>query len=271
MIARTIPKTKESLPAIGLGSYHTFDVSLSNAQGTPRAVIDAFVRQGGRLIDSSPMYGGAEAVIGAAVGSLRIAQKLFIATKVWITGREAGIRQMEDSFRKFGVEKIDLMQVHNLLDIDTHFATLEQWREQGRIRYIGVTHYAASAHSAVANVLRSRHVDFVQINYSLAEREAEQTVLPLAADRGVAVIVNRPFAGGGLLRRLAKRPLPPCAKELGCESWAQLALKFAISHPAVTCAIPATSNAAHLNDYMRAGEGQLPDERMRKEIAAALQ
>lgn len=265
MLSRVIPKSNEALPVIGLGSYQTFDVESSSP--TPSAVIDAFARADGTLIDSSPMYGNAEAAIGDAVTALNLTDKLFIATKVWTSGREAGIRQMEASLRKLRRPTLDLMQVHNLLDAEMHLETLDAWKSEGRIRYIGVTHYTASAHAAVEKILRTHDIDFIQINYSLAEREAERSLLPLAAHRGVAVIVNRPFAGGALLRRLSNRALPAWAAEIDCDSWAQLALKFAISHPAVTCVIPATSNPTHLRDYIRAGSGPLPDATLRQRIA----
>jgi aryl-alcohol dehydrogenase-like predicted oxidoreductase len=269
MMTRLIPSTRESLPVIGLGSYQTFDVGSGAAdRDGPRAVIDAFVRADGKLIDSSPMYGNEESVIGECLHELALQQKIFIATKVWTSGREAGIQQMEASQRKLRTTKLDLIQVHNLLDADTHLRTLDEWKEAGRVRYAGITHYTASGHAAVEKILKSRPIDFVQINYSLVEREAERRLLPLAAERGVAVIVNRPFAGGSLLNRLSRRVLVDCAAELQCDSWAQLALKFIISHPAVTCVIPATSNAAHLRDFLRAGVGPLPDAAMRERIAA---
>lgn len=270
MLTRLIPGTQESLPVIGLGSWQTFDVGAgAAARAMPRAVLEAFVGSGGRLVDSSPMYGGAEEVIGDCLGTHPAPEKLFIATKVWTSGRVAGIRQMQDSMVKLRTPRLDLIQVHNLLDVDTHLETLEGWKWEGAVRYIGITHYTASAHAAVEKVLRSRRVDFVQINYSLAERDAEHVLLPLAAERGVGVIVNRPFAEGALLRMLGKRALPAWAAELECDSWPQLALKFVISHPAVTCAIPATTNPAHLRDFMRAGSGPMPDVAMRERIAAA--
>lgn len=268
MLTRLIPGTQESIPVIGLGTWQTFDTDAHDAK--PREVLKAFAQSGGRLVDSSPMYGKAESAVGNAADALGLIGKLFLATKVWISGREAGVRQMEESMRKMKTDRLDLMQVHNLLDVDTHLETLKDWKESGRVRYVGVTHYTASARAAVEKVLRKHRVDFLQINYSLAEREAERTLLPLCADKEIGVIVNRPFAEGALLRRLKSRPLPACAKELGCDSWAQLALKFILSHPAVTCVIPATSNPAHLADYIRAGSGQLPVEAMRKQIASAL-
>jgi aryl-alcohol dehydrogenase-like predicted oxidoreductase len=270
LLTRLIPGTQESLPVIGLGSWQTFDLAGdAAARVAPRAVLEAFAQSGGRLVDSSPMHVSAEAVIGECLGTLDTLGKFFIAAKVWTTGRIAGIRQMEDSLIKLRTYRPDLIQVHNLLDVDTHLETLDEWKWEGRVRYIGITHCMAGAHAAVEKVLRSRHVDFVQINYSLAEREAESTLLPLAADRGVGVIVNRPFAEGALLRRLSMRALPAWAADFGCDSWAQLALKFVISHPAVTCAIPATSNPAHLRDFMRAGSGPMPDVSARERIAAA--
>jgi aryl-alcohol dehydrogenase-like predicted oxidoreductase len=267
MLTRSIPGTQESLPVIGLGSWQTFDTDSNNS--VPRDVLSAFVESGGRLVDSSPMYGKAETAIGNAIESLDLTGKLFVATKVWIGGRAEGIRQMESSLSKLKTRKLDLMQVHNLLDVDTHLETLKDWKQEGRVRYVGVTHYTASAHAAVENVLRKYPVDFLQINYSIAEREAERVLLPLCAERGIGVIVNRPFAEGALFRRLKDRALPGFAQELGCESWAQLALKFIVSHPAVTCVIPATSKPAHLLDYVRGGSGIIADAELRKRIADA--
>lgn len=270
MQTRPIPSSGEPLPVIGLGTWQTFNVGATAAERRPlQEVLTAFVELGGRLIDSSPMYRRAEQVVGDLSAELGLRDRLFVATKVWTAGREAGIRQMEDSLRKLRSERLDLMQVHNLLDVDTHLATLAAWKREGRIRYVGVTHYTASAHDEVARVITRHPVDFVQINYSVGEPEAEQRLLPLAQERGVAVIVNRPFASGSLLRRLRDRPLPAWAADIDCSSWAQLLLKFVISHPAVTCAIPATSKARHLRDNMQAGRGRLPDEELRRRIATA--
>lgn len=270
MQTRPIPSSGEPLPVIGLGTWQTFDVGATAAERGPlQEVLTAFVELGGRLIDSSPMYRRAEQVVGDLSAELDLRDRLFVATKVWTAGREAGIRQMEDSLRKLRSERLDLMQVHNLLDVDTHLATLATWKREGRIRYVGVTHYTASAHDEVARVITRHPVDFVQINYSVGEPEAEQRLLPLAQERGVAVIVNRPFASGSLLRRLRDRPLPAWAADIDCSSWAQLLLKFVISHPAVTCTIPATSKVRHLRDNMQAGQGRLPDEELRRRIAAA--
>ena len=271
-LARPIPSSGEALPVIGLGTWQTFDVGPSPAQRAPLAdVLRSFLELGGRLVDSSPMYGRSEEVVGELTAGLGARERLFVATKVWTEGARAGIAQMEDSMRKLRADPIDLMQVHNLVDVDTHLDTLRDWKQAGRVRYVGVTHYTAGAHQAVARLIAMRPVDFVQINYSVGEREAERRLLPLARERRVAVIVNRPFGGGGLLGRLRSRPLPAWAAEIGCTSWAQLLLKFVISHPAVTCAIPATSRVAHLRDNMAAGRGSLPDEGLRARIAAAAQ
>ncbi|ADO68746.1 aldo/keto reductase [Stigmatella aurantiaca] len=269
MLTRAIPRTQEALPVIGMGTWQTFDVGPGVAERAPlEEVLRAFAALGGTLVDSSPMYGQSEEVLGALAVKTGLQPKLFTATKVWTSGKAEGLRQMEDSLRKLRTQRLDLMQVHNLVDAATHLDTLQAWKEQGRVRYVGVTHYTASAHEAVAKLLLSRPVDFVQINYSVGEREAEQRLLSVARDQGIAVIANRPFAGGGLLQRLKRKPLPPWASELDCDSWAQLLLKFVISHPAVTCAIPATSKVSHLRDNMKAGLGRLPDEKLRARIAA---
>jgi diketogulonate reductase-like aldo/keto reductase len=215
------------------------------------------------------MYGRAEQVVGDLTSAHQLRSRLFLATKVWTSGKQRGIDQMRDSMRKLRVSEVDLMQVHNLVDVTTHLETLRQWKSDGLVRYIGVTHYTASAHAEVSRLLQRDRLDFVQINYSVAEREAERSVLPVAADRGVAVLVNRPFATGDALGRLRRKPLPPWAADLACTTWAQLLLKFVASHPAVTCVIPATSSADHLRENMRAGEGRMPDAAMREEIARA--
>jgi diketogulonate reductase-like aldo/keto reductase len=197
-----------------------------------------------------------------------VSDTLFLATKVWTSGRAAGIAQMEQSFRRLRTKRVDLMQIHNLLDWRVHLATLREWKQAGRIRYLGVTHYTASAFDELERVLRAEPLDFVQVNYSVGERDAEQRLLPLARDRGIAVLVNRPFSEGGLFARVRKQPLPAFAAEIGAESWAQLLLKWILAHPAVTCAIPATSRPEHLVDNMKAGTGALPDQAMRDRIAA---
>jgi diketogulonate reductase-like aldo/keto reductase len=213
------------------------------------------------------MYGQSETVVGDLSAELELDRRLFLATKVWTSGRDAGIRQMEESFRRLRIQRLDLMQIHNLVDWRTHLVTLRQWKVADRVRYIGVTHYTASAYEQLAAVLEKEELDFVQLNYSIAEREAERRLLPLAADRRVAVLVNRPFAQGQLFSKVRGKPVPPWAKEVGCASWAQFFLKFVVSHPCVTCAIPATSRVEHLADNMQAGMGQFPDEKVRERMA----
>ncbi|HEU4889445.1 MAG TPA: aldo/keto reductase [Thermoanaerobaculia bacterium] len=260
----------EDLPLIGLGTWQTFDVGSSEAERKPlEDVLSLFVKLGGRVVDSSPMYGRSEDVLGDVAVKTGVRDKLFMATKVWTSGRVAGIRQMEESERKLR-GPVDLMQVHNLVDVDTHLRTLKEWKAKKRIRYIGITHYTSSAYGDLAAVLRRGGIDFVQLNYSLAEREAERSLLPLAQELGVAVLVNRPFGGGSLFRDTRGKAVPDFAKEIGCTSWAELFLKFVVSHPAVTCAIPATSKTEHLRQNMRAGTGPMPDAAMRKRIAGAV-
>ncbi|HEX5816886.1 MAG TPA: aldo/keto reductase, partial [Methylomirabilota bacterium] len=238
-ILRAIPSSGETLPVIGLGTWQTFDVGTGAERASRQQVLQRFAELGGRVVDSSPMYGRAEAVVGELAAELGLRDRLFLATKVWTRGREAGVAQMEASRRHLGAKVVDLMQVHNLVDWRTHLTTLRDWKQAGRIRYLGVTHYTASAHGELESVIRTEPLDFVQLNYSLAERDAERRLLPLAADRGVAVLVNRPFAEGGLFRRVRGRAVPPWAAEIGCQTWAQLFLKWIVAQPAVTCVIPA--------------------------------
>ena len=256
--------------AIGLGTWQTFDVGTSEAARKPlEEVLSLFVQLGGFIVDSSPMYGRSEEVLGDLAVKLGVRDQLFMATKVWTRGRAAGIRQMEDSERKLR-GRIDLMQVHNLVDAGTHLETLKEWKAKKRIRFIGITHYTSSAYGDLASVLRRGGIDFVQLNYSIAEREAERNLLPLAQELGVAVLVNRPFGSGSLFRETRGKAVPEFAKEIGCASWAELFLKFVISHPAVTYAIPATSKPEHLRQNMRAGTGPMPDAAMRERIADAV-
>jgi aryl-alcohol dehydrogenase-like predicted oxidoreductase len=268
MLERRIPGMSESIPAVGLGTWQVFDVAgderaMAQARETLRVCVDG----GGRLVDSSPMYGSAESVTGRLAGDLGAREKLFVATKVWTTGRQAGIRQMEDSMRKLGGERLDLMQVHNLTDVETHLATLRDWKRAGRIRYLGITHYHAGAHADLASLIARGDIDFVQANYSLAESEAERHLLPAAAASNTAVIVNRPFASGAMLRRVTEKPLPGWAAELGCASWAQFCLKWILGHPTVTCVIPATRDPRHMADNLAAAAGPLPDEPLRRRMA----
>jgi diketogulonate reductase-like aldo/keto reductase len=268
IVQRSIPSSGEAIPAIGLGTWRTFDVGATAAERKPlQEVLRAFLELGGRAIDSSPMYGTAESVAGDLASALGITERLFLATKVWTSGREAGLAQMEQSLRRLRVSRLDLMQIHNLLDWRTHLRTLHEWKQAGRVRYLGITHYTAGAYDELERVLRAEPVDFVQVNYSLGEREAERRILPLAHERGVAVIVNRPFSAGGLFQSVRGRPLPAGAAELGCESWAQVFLKWILGHPAVTCVIPATSRPEHLVDNMKAGLGPLPDPAARARLA----
>lgn len=267
LVKRTIPSSGELLPVLGLGTWQAFDVGSTPSERQPvEEVLARFAKLGGRLVDSSPMYGRAEQVIGDIAAQLNLRSSLFLATKVWTTGKQQGIDSMERSFARLQARQIDLMQVHNLVDVQTQLATLRAWKEQGRVRYLGITHYVSSAYGEVVKLLRSEKLDFVQINYSLLEREAENQILPLAQDRGVAVIVNRPFGGGDLFARVRQKPLPEWAAEFDCHSWAQFLLKWIVAHPAVTCAIPATSNVRHLEDNLQGGVGRLPDAKLRQRM-----
>ena len=281
MIARPIPSSGEKLPVIGLGTWRTFDVDLtSDTRRQLGDVLSLFVKLGGRVIDTSPMYGRAEDVIGDLTATLGHREKLataspsagglFLATKVWTQGKENGIKSMERSMSRLRTKRIDLMQVHNLVDVHTHLATLREWKEQGRVRYIGITHYQSGAFNEVEKLMRSEKFDFVQINYSLMEREAEARVLPLAQERGIAAIVNRPFGAGDLFGKVRSKPLPDWAAEFDCRSWAQFFLKWIVANPAVTCAIPATDKARHLEDNMQAGIGPLPDAKMRQRMVESM-
>jgi diketogulonate reductase-like aldo/keto reductase len=269
LLERPIPSDGKTLPAVGLGTWRTFDVGASSAERDPlREVLRTFAGLGGRVVDSSPMYGAAESVVGDLAADLGITDALFLATKVWTSGRGAGTTQMEQSLRRLRARRLDLMQIHNLLDWATHLRTLRDWKATGRVRYVGVTHYTASGYDELERVLRAEPLDFVQVNYSLGEREAERRILPLARDRGIAVLVNRPFSEGGLFQRVRGRALPAWAAELDCESWAQFFLKWILAHPAVTCVIPATSRPQHLVDNMKAGVGRLPDAAARERMGA---
>lgn len=270
-IRRAIPSSGEKIPVIGLGTYQAFDVGASSPERTPlREALKTFVAGSGSLVDSSPMYGRAEGVVGDLAEELAIRDALFLATKVWTSGRDAGIQQMESSFRLMRTDVMDLMQIHNLLDWRTHTATLQAWKSQGRVRYIGITHYHEGAYDDLQKLMRTRAYDFVQLNYSIAEREAEDSVLPLAQELGVATIANRPFAQANLFSRVRGKALPEWAKEFDCSSWAQFFLKYIVSHPAVTCAIPATSKPEHMADNMRAAYGRLPDERQRRRMVEVM-
>ncbi len=270
LLTRTIPSSGEALPVIGLGTSRTFDVADDPAALRPLAdVVRALVDGGGTLIDSSPMYGRAEAVTGRLLRDLG-QPRAFIATKVWADGREAGIRQMEESFRLLGVPRMDLMQVHNLRDWRTHLATLREWQAAGRIRHIGITTSRKEQFGEFAAVMRAERLDFVQLNYSLGEREAEQVLLPLARDRGMAVLVNRPYMRAELFSRVRGKALPAWAAEFDCTSWGQFFMKFIVSHPAVTGVIPATTSARNMVDNLAGGRGRLPDAATRQRMVAEL-
>lgn len=263
-------KGGEQVPIIGLGTWQTFDVGPSHQDRAPlEEVLAAFVELGGSLVDSSPMYGRSEGVVGDLAAKLAVRDRLFLATKVWISGKQRGIDQMKQSMRLLKTDRIDLLQVHNLLDVEAHLDTLFGWKRDGLVRHVGVTHYTESAHDDVTRALAKYPVDFVQINYSVAERDAEHRLLSMARDRGIAVIANRPFVGGDVFARVRAKPLPEWAKEIDADSWPQLLLKFVVSHPAVTVAIPATSKVKHLRDNMKAAHGRMPDDAMRARIAAA--
>lgn len=269
LITRAIPRSGERLPAIGLGTYQVFDLPQTQLAGTElQTVLKRFVELGGAVVDSSPMYGHAEATTGILSSALNVRKSLFLATKVWTSGRDAGIRQMEDSFRLMQTGTIDLMQVHNLLDLKVHLPVLREWKKTGRIRYLGITHYHAGAHAEVEKLVKTGDFDFVQINYSMDEPEAEVRLLPACADSGTATLINRPFSQAGLFGRVRGKPLPPWCADMDCSSWAQFFLKWIISNPAVTCAIPGTGRVAHIEDNMAACTGRLPDAALRKKMTA---
>jgi diketogulonate reductase-like aldo/keto reductase len=265
IMTKPIPSTAERLPVIGVGTWQTFDVGAdAAARGQLREVLKLLNRN---VVDSSPMYGTSESVAGDLIAELGIRDRLFMATKVWTHGRDEGIKQMETSFKRLRVQRMDLMQVHNLADVATHTETLQEWKQKKRVRYIGITHYTSSAYAEVERWLKTRQYDFLQINYSLGERESENRLLPLAQELKVAVIANRPFAEGALFRRVKGRQPPPWAAELGIASWAHYFLKWIVSHPAVTCAIPGTGNPKHMADNLGAGVGNLPNVEQREQMA----
>jgi diketogulonate reductase-like aldo/keto reductase len=268
ILKRTIPVSGQSLPVIGLGTWQTFDVSQSTEERTAlREVIKTLVNQGASVIDSSPMYGSSEEVVGDLTAELGNRDKLFLATKVWTSGRQAGIDQMKKSFQKIRTEKMDLMQVHNLTDVHTHLKTLRAMKERGTIKYFGITHYLTSAYPELIRLIKNEKPDFVQFNYNIATREAEKELLPLAHDIGVGVIINRPFEEGALFNRVKGKSLPEWASDYDIKSWGQFFLKFIVSHAAVTCVIPGTGKVRHLEDNLNAGFGQLPDGNSRSKMA----
>jgi diketogulonate reductase-like aldo/keto reductase len=270
-LARRIPRASETVPAVGLGSWITFNVGDDVAARDRCAeVMRAFVDAGGRVVDSSPMYGSSQDVIGYGLAKLGAAKSVFAADKVWIAGGARGPAQIETSRRRWNVARFDLLQVHNLLSWQAHLATLFAMKAEGRVRYVGVTTSEGRRHDELERVMREQPLDFVQLTYNPVDREAEARLLPLAAERGIGVIVNRPFREGELTRRLERQPLPPFAEDLGCTSWAQLILKFIVAHPAVTCAIPATTRVDHVRENVGAAREPLPDRALRERIAAAI-
>lgn len=272
-LTRPIPSSGEAIPAVGLGSWITFNVG-QDAAGLAMSteVIRAFLASGGRMIDSSPMYGSAQATIGHAMTQLGRPKTVWSADKVWDGDLARGTAQMETSRQRWGVQRFDLLQVHNLLSWEAHLPRLFEMKAAGRLRYVGISTSHGRRHADMAQIMRSQPLDFVQLTYNLVDREVEQRLLPLARDRGIAVIVNRPFRQGALPQQLARHPLPGWAREIGCEHWAQAALKFVVSHPDVTCAIPATTQVAHVRQNLAAGGGPMPDTalraRMAREVAA---
>lgn len=267
MIKRKIPSTGEALPIVGLGTWQQFDVGLSeNERQQLTEVLIQMIEKGGKVIDSSPMYGRSEQVIGELSVPASINERLFYATKVWTTGKEAGIRQMQESMAKMRRKTLDLMQIHNLVDYRTHLQTLYKWKDEGRIRYIGITHYTASAHEELERIIKAEKIDFVQFNYSIRVRNAEKRLLNTAKEKGVAVIINEPFESGTLFGAVKGKKLPEWAAENDINSWGQYFLKYILAHEAVHCVIPGTSNPKHVIDNMGAGFGRLPDEKLRLEM-----
>ena len=272
MSTRPIPSSAEALPVIGVGTWQTFDVGADAADRAPlRRVLTEMFDADGLVVDSSPMYGRAEQVAGDLLAELGLGAAAFIATKVWTRGRDEGIDQMRRSMALFRGAQIDLMQVHNLLDWRVHMKTLRQWKQDGAIRYHGITHYTEGAFAELARVMRAEQPDFVQLPYSLGVRAADDRLLPLAAELGIAVLVNRPYEGGGLFRAVRGRTLPPWAAEFDAASWGQFFLKYILGDPAVTCVIPGTSKVRHILDNVAAGRGRLPDAAIRRRMVELVQ
>lgn len=266
LITRKIPSSGEVIPVLGLGTSGPFEVGASAAERAPLLeVLNTFFAAGARVIDTSPMYSTAEAVLGDLL-TPAMHQRVFMATKVWTQGERSGVEQMSRSANLLKHDKLDLIQVHNLMDLDTHLKTLRQWKEEGKVKYVGVTHFTVASHDELAKIIRTHKLDFIQVNYSAFTRAAEKTLLPLAIDRGVAVLVNRPFEDGKVFARVRGKPVPAYAASMGCETWSQIFLKYIISNPAVTCVIPATGKVKHIQDNLNAARGSLPDAAQRKKI-----
>ncbi|MEO5718936.1 MAG: aldo/keto reductase [Chthoniobacterales bacterium] len=267
-ILRAIPSTGEKLPVIGLGSALTFDVRGAAQEEAVRKVLSAFAKLGGKLIDTSPAYGNAESLIGDLAYKAGLTKSLFIATKIWTRSKPEGIAQMERSLQRFRTRTLDLVQVHNLADVDREMGSLNEFKAKGKIRYTGMTHSERKGHGEMERAMKANKPDFIQINYSLIDRAAAQRLLPLAREMGMGVIINRPFGGGGIFQVLAGKKLPAWAAEFDCQTWSQFLLKWIVSHPAVTCVIPATNDPGHLVDNMGAGVGRLPDAKERERMAS---
>ncbi len=271
ILKRLIPGSNVSIPVVGLGTWQTFDVGNNQKERTVRRqVLSKLVELGGSVVDSSPMYGSSEQVVGDLATSLKINEKLFMATKVWVSGRDAGIRQMKSSIKKMQKPVIDLMQIHNLVDWKTHIKTLQQWKEEGKVRFIGITHYVESAYDRMEQIMKNYPVDFIQLNYSILSRTAERSILPLAKEKGIAVLINQPYESGSLFRKVRDQELPEWTKEFGCKSWGQFFLKYILSNDAVTCVIPGTSKPHHLVDNLGAAFGRMPSEEERRKMVQLL-
>ena len=268
---RVIPSSGEKIGTVGVGTWQTFDVGNSESlREQLKEVLRILVTHGGNVIDSSPMYGSSETVVGDLSHELNIRDQLFCATKVWTTGRENGVSQMESSMKKMRAKPMDLMQIHNLQDWKTHLKTLYDWKERGIVRHIGITHYVDSAHDQMERIIRSEHIDFIQVNYSIIDRNAEKSLLPAARDKGVAVLTNRPYTGGSLFRKTKGIDLPRWAGDFDCNSWGQFFLKYLLSNDAVTCVIPGTAKPHHMLDNMGAGKGKMPSDADRRKMVQFL-
>lgn len=272
LLKHAIPASGEQVPAVGMGSWITFNVGpIAKLRDARVKVLQAFFDHGGGMVDSSPMYGSSEEVIGYCLERIDNDQALFAATKVWTLSKARGIGQMETSEKLWGVKPFNLLQIHNLLDWEAHMETLKSWKAAGRVRYVGITTSHGRRHEELAMLMKSQPLDFVQFTYNMADREAEKRLLPLAADQGLGVIINRPFRRGALFDLVEGHALPEWASEFDCANWAQFFLKFIVSHPAVTCAIPATSRVDHMVENMGALKGRLPDAKMRRRMVACVE
>lgn len=267
MNTRLIPSNGEFIPVVGVGTWQSFDVGQNSKVREPlKEVLKILVNHGGSVIDSSPMYGRSEKVVGELTKELKIKNKIFEATKVWTSGKQEGIDQMNTSMKLMGANPMDLMQVHNLVDWKTHLKTLQKWKEEGKVKTIGITHYHEGGYAEMERIMKNQSIDFIQINYNLAVREAAQRILPLAQDRGIAVIINRPYEGGALFRKVKGKKIPEWAEEFGAESWGQVFLKFILANPAVNCVIPGTSKAKHMIDNVQAGFGEYPNNKLQDKL-----